>query len=59
MQDYYNICVNKMDSDPGNGAYKQVRFREIDEEMRLMLTKVGWTKQFVQNRVPIISIYPS
>ena len=48
-----------MDSDPGNGAYKQVRFREIDEEMRLMLTKVGWTKQFVQNRVPIISIYPS
>ena len=50
------VCVNKMDSDPGDGPYREDRFREIEAEMRLMLTKVGWPKQFVQNRVPIIPI---
>ncbi len=50
------VCVNKMDSDPGNGSYKEERFREVEAEMRLMLTKVGWPKQFVQNRVPILPI---
>ena len=37
-------------------SYKEERFREVEAEMRLMLTKVGWPKQFVQNRVPILPI---
>merc|ERR1711881_583430 len=38
-------CVNKMD-----------RYDEIANEMKLMLIKVGWPKQFVEKRVPIIPI---
>ena len=49
------VCINKMDSKHA-GPYSEERYKEIAEEMKLMLTKVGWPKAFVQNRVPIIPI---
>merc|ERR1711985_222812 len=48
-------CVNKMDAEPAAG-YKEARYKEIADEMKLMLVKVGWPKQFVEKRVPIIPI---
>jgi len=48
-------CVNKMDAEPAAG-YKKDRYDEISSEMKLMLVKVGWPKQFVEKRVPIIPI---
>merc|ERR1712216_224635 len=48
-------CVNKMDAEPAAG-YKKDRYDEISQEMKLMLIKVGWPKQFVEKRVPIIPI---
>jgi len=49
------VCINKMDAEPAAG-YKQERYTEIMEEMKLMLIKVGWPKQFVEKRVPVIPI---
>jgi elongation factor 1-alpha len=48
-------CINKMDAEPAAG-YKKERYDEIMNEMKLMLIKVGWPKQFVEKRVPIIPI---
>jgi len=48
-------CVNKMDAEP-TACYKKDRYDEIANEMKLMLIKVGWPKQFVEKRVPIIPI---
>merc|ERR1712167_373080 len=48
------IGVNKMDCDVA--MYKEARYNEIMEEMKLMLVKVGWPKGFVEKRVPVIPI---
>jgi elongation factor 1-alpha len=49
------ICgVNKMDSD--TAGYKQERYKEISDEMRHMLVRVGWKDSFVEKSVPIIPI---
>jgi elongation factor 1-alpha len=49
------VGVNKMDSDTA-GPYGKERFDEVATEMRNMLIKVGWKKDFVENSVPIIPI---
>merc|ERR1712094_72420 len=49
------VCVNKMDA-PETAEYKEERYDEISQEMKLMLIKVGWPKQFVEKRVPVIPI---
>jgi elongation factor 1-alpha len=46
------VGVNKMDCSTAN--YSEERFNEVRDEMRSMLTKVGWKKNFVKNSVPII-----
>merc|ERR1712005_12048 len=38
------------------GAYKESRYQEIRDEMKLMLIKVGWPKPFVEKRTPILPI---
>ena len=48
------IGVNKMDCD--TAAYKKERFDEISNETRDMLRRVGWKKDFAENRVPFIPI---
>jgi len=37
-------------------GYKESRYQEIRDEMSLMLTKVGWKKEFITASVPIIPI---
>merc|ERR1711871_1431578 len=49
------VCVNKMDAEP-LAAYKESRYQEIRDEMKLMLIKVGWPKPFVEKRTPILPI---
>lgn len=49
------IGINKMD-DPTKAKYSKERFDEISQEMRNMLVKVGWKKDFVKKSVPIIPI---
>jgi len=49
------IGVNKMD-DEKTANYKEERFKEIAEEMKLLLVQVGWSKAFVDNCVPILPI---
>ncbi len=41
-----------MDCD--TAGYKEERFVEIRDEMKNMLTRVGWKKEFVENSVPIL-----
>jgi len=48
------VCVNKMDSDVA--GYKKERYEEIKDEVKQMLTRVGWKEDFVENSVPIIPI---
>lgn len=48
------VGVNKMDSDVAQ--YKEERFKEIADEMRLMLTQVGWKKEFVDQSVPVLPL---
>jgi len=49
------ICgVNKMDCDVAH--YSEERYNEIRDEMKNMLTRVGWKKDFVANSVPVIPI---
>jgi elongation factor 1-alpha len=43
-----------MDSD--TAGYKQERYKEIADEMKHMLVKVGWKDSFVEKSVPIIPI---
>jgi len=49
------VCVNKMDAEP-LAAYKEERYNEIRDEMKLMLIKVGWPKPFIEKRTPILPI---
>jgi elongation factor 1-alpha len=48
------IGVNKMDSDVAK--YSEERYNEIRDEMRSMLIRVGWKKDFVANSVPVLPI---
>eukprot|EP01066_Platyproteum_vivax_P000013 Platyproteum_vivax@DN1002_c0_g1_i1.p1 len=48
------VGVNKMDCDVA--GYKEDRYKEISEEMKSMLSKVGWKKDYVEKSVPIIPI---
>jgi len=48
------VCVNKMDDKTAD--YREERFKEIADEMRLMLTQVGWPKAFVDACVPVLPI---
>jgi elongation factor 1-alpha len=49
------VCVNKMDSDTA-GPYSKERFDEVKAEMASMLVRVGWSKKFVAESVPMIPI---
>merc|ERR1712086_1120025 len=48
------IGVNKMDCD--TAGYKQSRYDEIANEMKSMLVKVGWKKDFVEKGTPVMPI---
>merc|ERR1719277_881145 len=50
------ICVgvNKMDCD--TAGYKQSRYDEIANEMKSMLVKVGWKKDFIEKSTPVLPI---
>ncbi|KAK3287439.1 hypothetical protein CYMTET_5048 [Cymbomonas tetramitiformis] len=48
------IGVNKMDCDVAQ--YKKERFEEIKNEIKSVLVKVGWKKDFVEQSVPVLPI---
>jgi len=48
------VGVNKMDCDVAK--YSQERYNEIRDEMKNMLVKVGWKKDFVEGCVPVMPI---
>jgi len=48
------VGVNKMDCDVAN--YSKARYEEVMSEMKEMLVKSGWKKEFVEESVPIIPI---
>jgi len=48
------VGVNKMDCDVA--GYKESRYNEIRDEMRNMLTRVGWKKDFVAGSVAVVPI---
>jgi len=48
------VGVNKMDCDVAD--YKQARYDEVANEMRSMLVKVGWKKDFIEKSVPVLPI---
>merc|ERR1712039_360567 len=48
------IGVNKMDCDVA--GYKQSRYDEIANEMKNMLVKMGWKKEFIEKNTPYLPI---
>eukprot|EP00998_Keelungia_sp_KM082_P010491 NODE_668_length_1718_cov_99.639221_g658_i0.p1 GENE.NODE_668_length_1718_cov_99.639221_g658_i0~~NODE_668_length_1718_cov_99.639221_g658_i0.p1 ORF type:complete len:485 (+),score=152.63 NODE_668_length_1718_cov_99.639221_g658_i0:60-1514(+) len=48
------IGVNKMDTSVAK--YEQARFDEIAAEMKSVLQRVGWKKEFIEQSVPIVPI---
>jgi len=48
------VGINKMDCDVA--GYKKERYDEIKEEMKSMLVKTGWKKDFVEKSVPVLPI---
>jgi len=48
------IGVNKMDCD--TAGYKKDRYDEIANEMKSMLIKVGWKKDFIEKNTPVLPI---
>merc|ERR1719240_1822224 len=48
------IGVNKMDCDVA--GYKSARYEEISNEMKNMLAKVGWKKDFIEKNTPMLPI---
>ena len=48
------IGINKMDCDMA--GYKQERYEEIRNEMKNMLIKVGWKKDYVEKSLPVLPI---
>lgn len=49
------VAINKMD-DKTTANYSKARYDEVAEEMRSMLIKVGWKKEFVTNSIPMIPL---
>mmetsp|Transcript_40929 Transcript_40929/g.112545 ORF Transcript_40929/g.112545 Transcript_40929/m.112545 type:complete len:478 (-) Transcript_40929:468-1901(-) len=49
------IGVNKMDTDTA-GPYSKARYDEVGGEMKNMLIKVGWKKDFVEKGVPVLPL---
>jgi len=49
------IGVNKMDTDTA-GPYSKERYDEVGGEMKNMLIKVGWKKDFVSQSVPVLPL---
>jgi len=49
------IGVNKMDTDTA-GPYSKTRYDEVGGEMKNMLIKVGWKKDFVEKCVPVLPL---
>jgi len=49
------VGVNKMDTDTA-GPYSKDRYTEIKDEMKSMLAKVGWKKDFVEGSVPVLPL---
>jgi len=49
------IGVNKMDTDTA-GPYSKDRYDEVGGEMKNMLIKVGWKKDFVEKSTPILPL---
>jgi len=49
------IGCNKMDTDTA-GPYAKTRYDEVGGEMKNMLIKVGWKKDFVEKSVPVLPI---
>ena len=49
------VGVNKMDTDTA-GPYAKTRYDEVGGEMKNMLIKVGWKKDFVEKSVPVLPI---
>jgi elongation factor 1-alpha len=49
------VGINKMDCDVA-GPYKIERYDEIANEMRGMLVRVGWKKEFIDKSVPVLPI---
>jgi elongation factor 1-alpha len=48
------VGVNKMDCDVAK--YSQARYTEIADEMKNMLQKVGWKKDFTEKSIPYLPI---
>ena len=48
------VGINKMDCD--TAGYKESRYEEIRNEMKNMLIKVGWKKDYVEKCVPVLPI---
>jgi len=48
------VGVNKMDCDVAK--YGQARYDEVKNEMKEMLVKIGWKKEFVDASVPVVPI---
>jgi len=48
------VGVNKMDCDVAK--YGKERYDEISNEMKNMMAKVGWKKEFIDKRVPMLPI---
>merc|ERR1712107_354487 len=46
--------MGKMDCD--TAGYKQERYDEISNEMKSMLIKVGWKKDFIEKNTPVLPI---
>jgi len=49
------IGVNKMDTDTA-GPYSKARYDEVGGEMKNMLIKVGWKKDFVEKSTPVLPL---
>jgi len=49
------IGVNKMDTDTA-GPYSKARYDEVGGEMKNMLIKVGWKKDFIEKSVPVLPL---
>merc|ERR1712187_182585 len=48
------VGCNKMDCD--TAGYKKARYEEVSNEMKSMLTKVGWKKDMVEKNIPFMPI---
>jgi len=48
------VGINKMDSDIAN--YSQARYEEVKNEMKEMLVRAGWKKEFIEESVPMLPI---